>query len=524
MNLSFLKKLPTERPLLTIILAVLALRLPSAFQSVIDWDESIYILVSRELLNGFLPYTAVFDHKPIGLYYIFATFLGVFGDDAFSVRILGMGAVIGSCVLLRQILIDFGGVRSSTALTLALAYAVATGGLGGAATNTEILANFLTLSWIFAVLVGVRTNNIWPFLWAGVAMGLSFQINYLAGLTILGFAAGYLLLRLSHEPKYQDALQAFVVDGLVIFCGFAAASAVLIVPLYFSGVIEQYFELQSAYLFNYRPEVSTAESLERFFETAQAFLPLVAIVWFGWVLGARRDRIVQGCDTLSFTSLARFLLPILIAAFVALSTSFRFYQHYFLLLLPPLFLLCGLVLARFPPQTLFVRFGVVLLVVASFNLGIRGFIEAGRGGAVAAQMLFAPETKADPSRALAQKIKPLLKEGDTIYVACNQTILYQLVGVSPPTQFAHYPHSLAESYAKAFGVTVDDRIDEILAMRPRVIVLGHFDRCRSVSESVWSLLEEKIQFSGYEFYQDYRGGRLFVRPSAPPVRLSRTGP
>ncbi len=520
MLLSNIKNEIAARPVLTIVLVVILLRLPSSFQSVIDWDESIFIVVARELLNGYLPYTAVFDHKPLGLYYLFAAVIGLLGDDPFAVRLLGIAVVAGTSVLLRQFLMSVGGLNPQTALTLALAYAVATGGLGGASVNTEILVNFLTLCWLTLILMGVRSGGVWMFLGAGALMGMSFQISYLTGLLIVGFSVGYLLMRLSRDGEQFQALQSFVIDGLVIFCGFLLANIVLLLPLLIYGDMAEYIRLQYAYLANYKPTVSTTESLERFFETGQAFLPLIAIIWFGWAIGGRRPQPDDIVKDVSFAEVSRLMLPILVAALFALSASFRFYQHYFLLLLPAIFVLAGLVFARFPDRSTFYRFGVVLVVVASFNLGIRGFIEAGKGAAVAAQLAFSDDVSSDRPRALARKIRPLLSDGDSIYVACEQTILYQLTGVSPPTQFAHYPHALMPSYAEAFEVEISDTIDRILDKRPRVIVLGNLDRCRKVPESVWLLLEEKIQFARYEFFQDYRGGRLFVTPSAKRIRFS----
>ena len=38
------------------------------------FDEMNYALIARSLMSGELPYHGVFDHKPIGLYYIFALF------------------------------------------------------------------------------------------------------------------------------------------------------------------------------------------------------------------------------------------------------------------------------------------------------------------------------------------------------------------------------------------------------------------------------------------------------------------
>ena len=76
----------TRRPLLPwitggalILLAVLS-RAPSFVMSVTDWDESLYVIMAGQWRAGHLPYTAVWDNKPIGIYAIFALFQSVFGD------------------------------------------------------------------------------------------------------------------------------------------------------------------------------------------------------------------------------------------------------------------------------------------------------------------------------------------------------------------------------------------------------------------------------------------------------------
>ena len=269
MNQSDFTKNFVDRPFATIVGAVLLLRLPASFKSVIDWDESIYIVVARELLNGALPYSAVFDHKPIGLYYLFAGFIGVFGDDPFSVRLLGMAVVAGAAVLLRQILVEFGGLRERTSLWLALSYVVATGGLGGAAVNTEIIVNVLTFAWIYLVLLAVRSSAVWPLFAAGCVMGLSFQVNYLTALLIVGFSIGYLCLRSKRDVHINTVAQAFIVDGLVIFGGFILANVVLLAPLLLFGNFGDYLSYQQAYLLNYKPTVSTTRSLENSLKQAR---------------------------------------------------------------------------------------------------------------------------------------------------------------------------------------------------------------------------------------------------------------
>jgi len=50
--------------LIFFIVLVCVLRISTFFQSVIDWDESVYLLMSKSILDGNLPYIQVWDHKP----------------------------------------------------------------------------------------------------------------------------------------------------------------------------------------------------------------------------------------------------------------------------------------------------------------------------------------------------------------------------------------------------------------------------------------------------------------------------
>ena len=47
--------------------AAFALRVASFRVSVIDWDESLYLVIVQRWLQGALPYLSVWDQHPIGL-------------------------------------------------------------------------------------------------------------------------------------------------------------------------------------------------------------------------------------------------------------------------------------------------------------------------------------------------------------------------------------------------------------------------------------------------------------------------
>ncbi|MNC88342.1 hypothetical protein D3C83_41450 [compost metagenome] len=113
--------------------------------SVVDWDESIYALIAQQWLHGHVPYTTVFDHKPIGLYTIFGAFLAVFGDNVFALRLIALAVVAGTALLLaRAAQRQFGHGPWLGAWTAAL-YGLLSLTNGGLASNTEILVNFFVV-------------------------------------------------------------------------------------------------------------------------------------------------------------------------------------------------------------------------------------------------------------------------------------------------------------------------------------------------------------------------------------------
>ena len=79
--------------LLLFILTAFILRLPSFMHSVVDHDESLYLIIANNLLNGHLPGTNLFDYKPLLLFSIFAVFQGIFSNDILGIRILGVVCV-----------------------------------------------------------------------------------------------------------------------------------------------------------------------------------------------------------------------------------------------------------------------------------------------------------------------------------------------------------------------------------------------------------------------------------------------
>ncbi len=64
-------------------------RLPFFFESMIDWDESTFILVGQSIIDGHLPYTQLWELKPPFAFGFYALAILLFGKTIASVRFAG---------------------------------------------------------------------------------------------------------------------------------------------------------------------------------------------------------------------------------------------------------------------------------------------------------------------------------------------------------------------------------------------------------------------------------------------------
>lgn len=125
---------------------------PSFFWSFINWDESIYLLISRTMLDGQLLYLDIWDHNQPFVYVLFALGQLVFGKTILSIRLLACVAVATTSLLLYRIGRTTFGEDQQGAVVAAGLYAVFTVSSGGLATNTEILFAPFTVAAVGLVL------------------------------------------------------------------------------------------------------------------------------------------------------------------------------------------------------------------------------------------------------------------------------------------------------------------------------------------------------------------------------------
>ena len=130
-------------------LGVLVLRMSSFFLSVIDPDESLYLLVSRTLLEGGWPYVDIWDNKPVGVYILFTGAQMIVGETVLSIRILGWITVSTTSCLLYFMGKKITDGSRGAGLVAGSVYAIFSVSNGGLASNTEILLSPVCCSIVY---------------------------------------------------------------------------------------------------------------------------------------------------------------------------------------------------------------------------------------------------------------------------------------------------------------------------------------------------------------------------------------
>lgn len=445
-------------PLLLVALAFL-LRAPSWPISVIDWDESMFALAGRELLSGHLPYTTMFDNKPVGLSLLFAAAMAVGGETVVAVRALGGLSVAATAVLLCLMTQIVTG-RRAPGFAAGLLYIAFSTGLHGLATHSEIvLAPFVTAGVLLAVL-GRDCRRPGRQLAAMGGMGMVFGL----ALTVKQVAAApaatiFLMLVLRWWKRDGQTLARAALLGAVyaVLCGLTTLMAVALYAT--EGKLAAFWYANVGFMGRYVAErPSVGDSLRFITGAASEFWPLL-LLGAGGRLAMRSDRVAP---------VALILGGWLAAEAVAALASLQFYSHHFLLLLPPLSVLAAITLSALSERWVLPDARVpVVLTVAAFLALIPLVPNLHAAGWAAARDSDLPRRVADAVRAAAGP-------GDLAWVVNFQPIVYLLAGLPLPTAMPFPPHLVGEQ-SRLSPIDPDAEITRILSTTPKLLVV---DRTR----------------------------------------------
>lgn len=450
-------------------LLVLALRGSTFFHSVENWDESLYLLMARSVLDGHPLYTEIWDHKPPGIFYLFALAQLVFGRTVVSIRLAAWLAVTASSVLLFQI-----GRRlrsPTTGIVAGLLYAVFSLNDGGIASNVELFFTPLLLLTLRLILshdaAELLDRPSRPAI-LGLVAGLALQMKYVVVFDLTAFCL-FLAPSLWREAA-RDRPSRFLRCAALAAAG--ALLPLLVIAGWFAatGHFADYVDANFAANARYVGEVG--------FDFAK----------LGWMIQRRIREAFPLWLSLALAPLCLALFPALeretrrglvagllwaVLAFLGILAMRRLFAHYFLALTAPLCLLCALVAcaAAESPERSRAKTWLLLALVLLGPL-LRG---AERPLSLAARTLYHRVVRHEPRwgdepAQVAEYLRPRIGAGDYLYVADYHPILYYLLPVRVPTRFPLPPHLANERWKELTGFDPEAEVRAIFAKRPLYVI------------------------------------------------------
>jgi hypothetical protein len=444
-----------------LLVANLLLRAFSFAPAVIDTDEGLYMLQAREWLVGNWPLVGVWDMHPVGAPALFALIMAVLGDDIWVPRLLGLlGTWLTAWALFA--IVRFATAPPALGLAAGLLYLAHATLLGGLATNTEVLFSPFT-AWSMAL--GLRAarlaieDGVAPPFAKVVAMGL--MIGFALAIKPVTFFEGSLAWLLLVGPA---AWRGVLPPGRVAL--YAAAYALLCATptLAFGAAYWLRGEFDAFLVGSFLAPMRYAGERVRLLDAGRYTLIAAMILLWAFVLvvpAVLRPRVRRGpVALLRWLCIAWFG-----AATLGVVLPGMYFQHYFLMWLPPLSLLAALGARRLARAT---RPG---LVVAAFALIVGGVaLDAWRSSTVPRLYGAIGLTGPDPVREVAAALRREIAPGDAIWVVNYHPAIYVLAGAGLATRYA-FPAQLVGPYWSVTGIDPNEEVARILATTPKAIVI-----------------------------------------------------
>ncbi|NEQ72535.1 MAG: hypothetical protein F6K23_05285 [Okeania sp. SIO2C9] len=527
---------------LAFLLLSFFLRFWTLFVSVLDKDESIYILGADSLLNGNLPYIEIWDNKPPGIFILFSLTMLIFGKSIVSIRILSIIATTFTSYFLYSIGVTIDKKQGDKIGLLAGAlYAIFSLHNDGAAANAEILFAPLVTGAFLLLFHNREPSNIQVFL-SGLILGIGMQIKYLVVMDVLGLILLGSLFRKeegrsgetprrrkaqgnAHQERKKEeeesrkekrkpgnnfqTIDIFKNLSFSLFKFYIILGAGLILPAIIIAVIYQF----SGYFDEYIYATITANS------------KYVAMLNFSWSdLFSRLRKQVLGNILLW---LCLFWSPVYLfvfargklkqernliylflwfsCAFLAVLLSKRFYNHYFLQLLPPLCLISSYLIiksvhlpqrksrsqdlyeeAKKQKKTVMINSrnfsidlpsalpNILLFLILIYPFAQAGYNKLNKNWEfIYYRYIKIIDTWDDREALIAKYLQQRIRSTDYIYIVNYEPIIYYLVPTKIPTKYAFSSHLTAMS--QILPTDALQELDKIMAKNPSYILLAEKD-------------------------------------------------
>jgi len=429
----------------------LVMRFFSFFPSVIDHDESTYIIIADALRHGKVYLRDVIDTKPIGIFVLFAIFQSLFGKSIIVIRVITAVwiALTGWMLYLahRQLIKDSADVTTNGApIATGIIYVLIMSAFSASviSPNTE---HFFALFSATALVLILRYESAAWFLLAGLLLGIGFMIKYVVLFDALALGLFYLWMQIMKKKNWGY----WITRCILLSIGF-------LVPFMLVWMYYRQLGLEDTFMF-YTFDISrkyfVKPPLSSYFifllKALARVLPVIILFIYGSVhwrkLGLRLPLLAW-----SWSALVLFIILL----------PGKLFPHYFIQMMMPLSLLAGSFFdSRHSPGKAVAwirnpRIGYTILV-----LGILINV------AWQKKRYFDP---VDRQKEIAAYLNTRLQPGDIIYTVDGPQILYYLTGTKCPTPYIHPSLIWNDDNNLVLGIDRLAEVNKIMEQSPRFII------------------------------------------------------
>lgn len=462
-----------------ILIITFILRIDTFFVSSYDWDESLYFLGAKSLLDGNLPYLEVWDHKPPSIFFMHALSIAVFGDSFISIRISACLAIALTGFALFQLLKRDSNESLRLGMLSAVLFIFAMNLNGGKAANSEVYyLPFIVFAFVFvkhfhlSLTISPKLSANWFYiLLSGIFISVAGSINYLAFLYGLPLAIYILSFRTKdiltgYAIRYLLILAALGLSGIAIIFG------PILLVYYLSGNWSEFiyanFTANTIYISVEHQPFSVTELVS-------ALANQFSANWLAWGLAASYFLIMNFEKTPNPRNTYLLIsLGWLTAGLIAVLVSRLYWPHYFLQMNPGVCILAGLTLNQISTSLLqqsnrLAAIGIIFILTGGYYNSIKDIAKESASKLVNRYVKHI-EHWGDTTQKIAHQIANQITHNDYILVADYNPMIYALSGAKIPTKYVFPPFLIGKTSAKMLPISLKDEMALILAKRPIYII------------------------------------------------------
>ncbi|MBF0492607.1 MAG: glycosyltransferase family 39 protein [Deltaproteobacteria bacterium] len=505
------------------IFCILLTRLPSLYHDFTQVDEVLFALGTKIWLKGGIPYIDFVETKALGIYYFYA-FASLLSGKSGQVSLLSIHLLTLVCVFLTtffiyQIALKLYSEKAAFYSSLFFIFFSTNFLPNIIAANMEVILLLPYTISVFLILKHAKAVRLKHCFFSGIFFSAALLIKQQAGM-LLPLQLIYFLFLLPRPQLWT--LRKGLLASLVFLIGCVPLPLLMLLHLQKLGSLNAFFFWVVSESLNYvwRGDLAI-DGWAKFFSRGLPFILATALPWI--LCGQRLIYFLRNRNFIPLHSKLQenYLWIWFFLSFFPIAAGHRFFDHYFLIIFPPLSLLAGLAVDQWAPEQ-WRRYKIAFFI--AFFLPSLGFTLLRYN--MHSMYAYTQKEDLETYRPYGEQLKKLTREDDRVFVWGYAPSIYWYSGRLPATRFLwsdllsgrvpgmNVNKFSTEEIAKFKMPESWNMLWEDFEKHPPQIIMdtgtAGFHDYQKIPMSVYPQLWEYVQ-KNYEELESFQGARVFRR-------------